>query len=542
MAVVRSTEDIPAVTESSLGMACSLCEQEMVDLGNCVLTKCKHTFHRECVVKWLLSSKECPNCRKLCHEKDLVQVSSKPVVKAKATYIRGRGRGSAAKTYQTRSSNRLANENNSVAPNVEGVSLEANENTENSQQEGNTSANDSQQQHNTTHNTTFLSIRGRRINRQNQRMTQLIESTVHRMLTEMNVSPWQPQIQSQPTPDQLREQLPLETQHQPPPHLPPPNLAWNSPQLSEQHPGQSTSADNVFNRIRLHPDKVTTIIQSWNVKFEGSSDGLHCEEFLYRIKCLVEETFNGNFDDSVGKNLHVLLTGKAKTWYWRYRKTVPRIVWESFCTELKKQYRDYRTTYDIREELHNRKQKPGESFETFYDAIHSIIDHLAIPLDEEEIIEIVVRNLRPEIRHELLYVQVRSIGHLKKLCQKREKLLNEESFRRSHTNRYPTTGQQRRVAAIEHNDIYPESNIDFVDANVVDNTEFEINAIESQPIRQVKCWNCEEEGHFWDMCLKDRKIFCYGCGLRNVYKPQCPKCSKNSKNSQAMYNNRSDQK
>lgn len=119
----------------------------------------------------------------------------------------------------------------------------------------------------------------------------------------------------------------------------------------------------------MNPDKITNVIQSWGIKFDGSFNGLRCEEFLYRIKCLVEETFGGNFEDSVAKNLHVLLTGKAKDWFWRYRKTVVRIDWESFCLDLKRQYKNFRNVYDIREELHNRKQKPTESFESFYDTI-----------------------------------------------------------------------------------------------------------------------------------------------------------------------------
>lgn len=65
--------------------------------------------------------------------------------------------------------------------------------------------------------------------------------------------------------------------------------------------------------------------------------------------------------------------------------------------EFKKQYRDYRTTYDIREELNSRKQKSGESFEAFYDAINGIIDRLSVPLEDEQLIEINTRNLRPEI-------------------------------------------------------------------------------------------------------------------------------------------------
>lgn len=208
----------------------------------------------------------------------------------------------------------------------------------------------------------------------------------------------------------------------------------------------------------MNPNKIISIIQSWNVRFDGSLKGLRSEEFLYRIKCLTRENFNGNFEH-ICRNLHVLLTGKAKEWYWRYHKSVENIEWESFCSAFRRQYKDYRTSFDIREELHNRKQKPNESFESFYDAMNEILDQLATPLHNQEIIEIISRNLRPEIRHELLYVDICSLGELKKLCLKREKLLNEEVFKKNSTTR---GFSYRKVAAVELND--------FVEDTVIQNS------------------------------------------------------------------------
>ena len=120
----------------------------------------------------------------------------------------------------------------------------------------------------------------------------------------------------------------------------------------------SPNVNNYFsNSFNLSPEKVTYIIQKWNVHFDGSSSGLHCEEFIYRIRCLTNDNFNGNFEP-VCKNLHLLLTNKASRWFWYFHKQMERITWDSFCTALRKQYKDYRTRFDILEELRNRKQKP----------------------------------------------------------------------------------------------------------------------------------------------------------------------------------------
>lgn len=52
------------------------------------------------------------------------------------------------------------------------------------------------------------------------------------------------------------------------------------------------------------------------------------------------------------------------------------------------------------------------------------------PISEQQLIEKLTRNLLSDIRHELLYVQVRSFAHLRKLIQMRKKLLGEISVRR----------------------------------------------------------------------------------------------------------------
>ena len=61
----------------------------------------------------------------------------------------------------------------------------------------------------------------------------------------------------------------------------------------------------------------------------------------------------------------------------------------------------------------------GETFDIFYEALSSIMDRLTSPISEQELIEIIMRNLKLEIRREL-YIPINSISHLKKLVQMRE--------------------------------------------------------------------------------------------------------------------------
>lgn len=79
-----------------------------------------------------------------------------------------------------------------------------------------------------------------------------------------------------------------------------------------------------------------------------------------------------------------------------------------------------------------------------------------------------------------------------------------------------------------------KSSRSFVPRKVVSEIEADIigenipGAIEE--ITELTCWNCSEKGHRFEVCLGERKIFCYGCGAPNIFKPNCTKCTKFPKN------------
>lgn len=48
----------------------------------------------------------------------------------------------------------------------------------------------------------------------------------------------------------------------------------------------------------------------------------------------------------------------------------------------------------------------------------------------------------------------------------------------------------------------------------------------------LSCWNCGKAGHRYQDCMSERKVFCYGCGKADTYRPSCPQCC-TPKNGQA---------
>lgn len=240
------------------------------------------------------------------------------------------------------------------------------------------------------------------------------------------------------------------------------NLSFRqvSPEVSRQNLvlnelSQQSSSSRYSTAI--NPEKITQIIHSWNLKFDGSAQG---------VATLTKDCLNNDID-SVCKNLHILLVGKAREWYWRYRKENPQINWREFGAALKEQYTDYRNDTDILEEIRARKQKQGETFEVFYDDVMLLASRMSTSIPEQQLIEMLTRNLLPEIRHELLCMQIRSIAHLRKLVQMRENLLGEVATRRLPKPAPNPVFSRRNVAALED-----DNGIQDTDPNLAMSTQF----------------------------------------------------------------------
>lgn len=267
--------------------------------------------------------------------------------------------------------------------------------------------------------------------------------------------------------------------------------------------------------LNVRPDKVLQIISNWRIKFSGGLSGLSVDNFIYRVEALTSQTLQGDFD-LLCNNACLLFEGKASVWFWRYHRSVASIRWPNLCLALRKEYRDSRTDVDYREMIRDRKQKPNETFDTFYESIVDLTDRLREPIHDDTLVEILRRNLLPEIQHEILNLQVSSVQHLRDICRRREFFMAD--IRRKHgfgLSRTPPAA--KRISEIETG---LEQQMD--DDLHVDGEEIsEINLI---------CWNCQKSGHRYQDCLSDRTVFCYGCGTPDTYKPNCKKChSKNVK-------------
>ncbi|XP_033233219.1 uncharacterized protein [Drosophila pseudoobscura] len=263
--------------------------------------------------------------------------------------------------------------------------------------------------------------------------------------------------------------------------------------------------------LSQRPDKVVHIMNGWKLRFSGDAEGISVDNFIYRVEALTHATLESNFA-VLCSNASILFDGKAREFFWRFHKSVVVVRWDVLCQALKKQFRDTRTDVDIREAIRDRKQKEKEGFDAFYDAIVQLMDSLESPLSEKSVVDILRRNLRPEVRHELLNIKITSVGELREICRRRESFL--EDVRRNYG--YQKSVPFRRQVAELVEEHMSDDATEFSEGE----GEAEIGAL------ALVCWNCHKEGHRYQDCESKRKIFCYGCGIPNIYKPACEKCQK----------------
>jgi len=93
------------------------------------------------------------------------------------------------------------------------------------------------------------------------------------------------------------------------------------------------------------------------------------------------------------RGVREIMGGRASSWYWRFHKRVRTFTWSEFCVALREQYRESRSTTELREQIRARKQNTGEFFDSFYEAVCKLIDKLSVTFGKDELVEVIQGNL-----------------------------------------------------------------------------------------------------------------------------------------------------
>lgn len=481
-------------TQSTSGVFpnCVSCKDAILESGSMYVPPCGHPLHSVCFRKIPAPKQICPVCNGKLITQPAKTTATTNVNVPPPIITRSRAQSQRALDFDSNRSNTIPPTPGNTQPTDHNVSYMSTGSPQGQQDQIQTlvSAAVSAQQ---TAMLTSLT----------QHLTKLIETNIQTAFQRLNSNAPVPNNQ---TPNRAQDTVPVQNpqiltlpavEQQTLEQL----LGLSSNNGNQTGPSTTVSGGNLSSNVSIRSDKVGHIIHNWQIRFTGDPKGMPVENFIYRVEALTRQTLGGNFD-LLCDHMSALFESKASDWFWRHHKSCRRIIWSDFCNALREQYNDTRTDVDYREMIRDRKQKPGEPFDTFYDALIDISDRLATPLPERLLVEILRRNLQPEIQHELLNLEIKSVSQLREICRKREFFLQDmgKMFGLSKS----------LVPRRQVHELFQE------DSEIADE---EISAI------SLVCWNCQKSGHRYQECLDDRRVFCYGCGTPNVYKPTCSTCN-----------------
>lgn len=481
---------------------CPLCNEGVDDLTK-IITSCQHTFHKSCLTIWQRSSNSCPSCQQRLDRGSIMSFDDLVYLNSNIDNATG-----ANNTHDNRPVTRSCTAGNPTLFNM----VHNNQNPYFKKRKLNHAPNRNRASIVELDVPTIQGMIERSIQQSHEQnlrsIEQLIADSIRTNLANVNRQDSQDNFNA---PSHRQDRAPDWPNEMPSMG----NDRLNSRRSGDQRnscEGGGYNSNSQGSSSLPDCEKIIRSISNWKVTFDGSLETLTVEEFIYRVNTLTRSSLRGDFV-ALAQHAHLLFQGKALNWFWRFHKTTPNFDWYDLCENLKANFHDTRSDYDIKESIRSRKQKHGEKFEKFLDAILLLNDALKVPLSERELVEILKRNLISNIRIALLHLNIEGISELRSACHKHENFYETMSEPSRFQRAAPIINRRVAEIPIEKENVIPE---------VIENCEIKQSAKEL-PIGK-KCWNCDSPDHSYKLCTQPKRVFCYGCGNVGFYYTNCPKC------------------
>lgn len=286
-------------------------------------------------------------------------------------------------------------------------------------------------------------------------------------------------------------------------------------------------------------------MSKWPLRFGGGPKDLPVMEFIFRTETLAR--LSGLPQAALTLGLHQILAGSAASWYWIFIRNNPNATWAQTRTAIIRAFQTSVSDAAIRRLIMDRLQRPSERFMEFLLSIQELEARLVTRMDEPELLDTLRRNMLPHIQDKLLFIPIHSVYDLQSRVNQVEELAQQQlevlPLRRPvpriheiatnpslcdsfHSNHHfmvppPPFGMvDLRPNPFAEQEFHPDQSY-----QQVDQSNYLCAIGSAQDRNRLACWNCDEVGHTYMDCASQRTIFCYGCGAKNVIRPQCPKCS-----------------
>lgn len=250
-------------------------------------------------------------------------------------------------------------------------------------------------------------------------------------------------------------------------------------------------------------------IKDWKLSYDGTTS---VSDFLFKVDTLCER--NQCTDDFILSNFPMFLSGKADTWYWQFIKQNPNYNYTFLRYALTKEFGQLESDHEIMMRISLRKQHAKETYDEFHSSLVSMNLRMRDPISERSLIDIIKRNVNPNLKMLLFNSPARNLEDLRDQARKAERVLLENK------NQFVTIGSSKHINEIE---------VDCDNFNTTDNyIDPQVDAISLSRLSQkpdyskIKCWNCLNNGHSYIYCPEEkRNIFCYKCGQQGVVTTKC---------------------
>ena len=279
------------------------------------------------------------------------------------------------------------------------------------------------------------------------------------------------------------------------------------------------------NQTVIYKPEKSYNLNSLNLKFKGDTCVraflTRLEELYVARKIPKEYVFTG-FPD--------LIDGPALHWYRANKHKFTN--YDQLVAALRSDFDIPDYDYRLLQEIHSRTQAKDETLVIFLSVILGMMSRLSRTLTEEEKLDIVLRNIRPEYSRELALVDIKTISELQtlgkklELCKARIANFSEPTFSK---NSIASDFDYKSKSTASYTK--PTLNERSSSVNTTErDTKNMSNSETSKPSSALLCFRCGKNNHTTSRCTASREVMCFKCGLRNVKTPDCPKCSKPSKN------------
>ena len=255
----------------------------------------------------------------------------------------------------------------------------------------------------------------------------------------------------------------------------------------------------------------------WNISFTGSTQKESVVSFLEKIEELrisrnvtKEDLFLSACD---------IFQGPAWNWFLTNRQNFS--TWDEVTQKLKSDFLPSFYEQDLINEINNRTMGNNERVTLYISAMECLYLKLTTLPDEKTRVNQIRRNLSPFFIHQLALTEINTIADLTNYCKKlEESRLWSDRYKAPPSKKFGLLEPDLRTFPSGSSSSGYNS-LNASNASTLDNT----NNLSLK--NRISCWNCDKSGHGYSECRSPKKVFCYGCGRKNITKNKCQTCSKN---------------